>query len=75
MRLAISVLLFVTALGATNAAAGPADGIRLEDVSTRRFLEKSGSISREITTIKDFHSWNFVPFGRGFRRASDSMMS
>ena len=29
------------------------------------FLEKSGTFSRDITTLNDFHSWNFVPSGTG----------
>lgn len=65
MRLAISAWLLVTALGATHASAGPAEGIRLENISVHLFLEKSGSFSRDVTTMKDFRSWNFVPFGAG----------
>jgi hypothetical protein len=62
----VAILVFVaTALGATGASAGPAEGIRLESVSVHLFLEKSGALSRDITTMKDFHSWDFVPFGDG----------
>jgi hypothetical protein len=37
----------------------------LEGVSVHLFLEKSGSLSRDVTAVKDFQSWNFVPSGTG----------
>ena len=57
-NLALSIVL-----AATGAYAGSAESILLESVSIQLFLEKSGTFSRDITTITDFHSWNFVPSG------------
>src|SRR5262245_57533208 len=64
MRAAI-VASIILMLSASCGSAGAANDIRLEGVSVHLFLEKSGSLSRDVTAVKDFQSWNFVPSGTG----------
>jgi hypothetical protein len=42
-----------------------ADKARLDDVSVHLFLANSGTLSTDITTVRNFHAWNLVPSGDG----------
>ena len=39
--------------------------LSIADVTVHLFFEISGTFSADITRIKNFSSWNFVPMGRG----------
>lgn len=38
---------------------------RLQDVTVHLLFEHSGRVSDDVTSVKDFGSWNFMPFGTG----------
>jgi hypothetical protein len=39
--------------------------INLESVSVRLFLQRSGMLSTDVTSVADFGSWNSEPRGKG----------
>jgi hypothetical protein len=51
------VVATAAAVMANTAAAG--NKVELDSFSVHLFLEDSGALSRDITKITDFHSWNF----------------
>ena len=51
------VVAIAAAVVANTAAAG--NKVELDSFSVHLFLEDSGAVSRDITKITDFHSWNF----------------
>jgi hypothetical protein len=57
--LAAAVLLAASLFAS---AGGP---VILASVTVHLFYERSGALSPDITTIKEFGSWNFSPFGEG----------
>lgn len=61
---AATCLLSTLALASTSPAPA-ADKAQLDTVSVHLFLAKSGTLSADITQIRDFHAWNFVPSGAG----------
>jgi hypothetical protein len=42
-----------------------ADKVQLDAVSVHLFLASSGTLSTDITNVRNFHAWNFVPSGDG----------
>ena len=52
----------------TLALASPAqaaDKAELDAVSVHLFLTRSGTFSTDVTNVRNFHAWNFVPSGEG----------
>jgi hypothetical protein len=66
MRGRVSLLPLVIAWVLLSAG-GPqaADRTELDAVSVHLFLRKSGTFSPDVTTMRNFHAWNFEPSGDG----------
>lgn len=62
--LAVTCILCASAF-ALIAPAQAADKAQLDAVSVHLFLAKSGTLSTDITQVRNFHAWNFVPSGDG----------
>jgi len=58
------VTLLVAVLSTAVEATSPSE-IELDSVSVHLFLEDSGELSRDVTSIPDFLAWNFHPIGEG----------
>lgn len=65
-RVAAVFLLMLTApaLAQPKRAAEP-NKAALDSVSVHLFLDKSGTLSKDITAIPNFHSWNFSSISEG----------
>lgn len=42
-----------------------AEVVTVKDVSVHLFLTPSGELSQDVSVMKDFQSWNFVPLAEG----------
>jgi hypothetical protein len=62
--LAVLVILITTSVMMTTSAAAQ-NKAAVDSVSVHLFLDKSGSLSKDITTIPNFSTWNFVADGEG----------
>jgi hypothetical protein len=66
MRGCVSFLPLVIAWALlSGGGARAADRAQLDAVSVHLFLKKSGTFSPDVTTMRNFHAWNFEPSGDG----------
>ena len=66
MRGCVSLLPLVVAWALLPAGvARAADRAQLDAVSVHLFLKKSGTFSPDVTSMRNFHAWNFEPSGDG----------
>jgi hypothetical protein len=61
---AVTCVLASLMLGLTLPAQA-ADKAQLDAVSVHLFLANSGTLSTDVTNVRNFHAWNFVPSGDG----------
>jgi hypothetical protein len=60
----LGALLLVALLTGAAGAASPY-GVELDSVTVHLFLESSGELSRDVTSVPDFMAANFEPMGQG----------
>ena len=64
-RVAAVFLLMLTAPALAQKRAPEQNKAALNSVSVHLFLDKSGALSKDITAIPNFHSWNFSSIPEG----------
>jgi hypothetical protein len=58
--------LLLLAAGLSGASfAAPKPKVELNSVTVHLFLESSGELSQDITSVPEFLAWNFMPMGKG----------